>query len=107
MKEHVSELATQLSLSLEVELPEGNSADQLKALIADHINYLISHDFDKLLRLLYKVDVSEKQLKKNLLEHKEDAGALIAQMIIERQLQKIKTRKEFKANGDIPDVEKW
>ena len=107
MEEQVSQIIAQLSLTLEVELADGKSMDQLQAIIANRINYLISHDFEKLLRILYQVDISEKQLKKNLLENKEDAASLIAQMIIERQLQKMKTRKEYKANSDIPDDEKW
>jgi hypothetical protein len=81
--------------------------DELKLVIADHINYLINHDFNKLMRILYKVDVSEQQLKINLQVHKEDAGAVIAQLIFERQMQKIKTRAQFKAGDDIPENEKW
>jgi len=106
MEEQVSEIVAQLSMGLEVEIPHVKSLDELKTVIADQINYLINHDFDKLLRILYKVDVSEKQLKENLLVHS-DAAALIGQMIIDRQLQKIKTREQYKANSDIPDDEKW
>jgi len=37
----------------------------------------------------------------------EDAGFVIADLIIERQLQKIKSRKETKKDNHIPDDEKW
>ena len=74
-----------------------------------HINQLISGDFAKLVYLLYAVDVSEKKLKQLLAEHpNEDAGKLIALLILERQEQKKKSREQFKKNEqDIPDEDKW
>ena len=81
------------------------SFDELVA----HINQLISKDFAKLVYLLYAVDVSEKKLKHLLAEHpNEDAGKLIALLILERQEQKKKSREQFKQNEqDIPDEDKW
>ena len=81
------------------------SFDELVA----HINQLISKDFAKLVYLLYAVDVSEKKLKQLLAEHpNEDAGKLIALLILERQEQKKKSREQFKQNEqDIPDEDKW
>ena len=81
------------------------SFDELVA----HINQLISKDFAKLVYLLYAVDVSEKKLKQLLADHpNEDAGKLIALLILERQEQKKKSREQFKQNEeDIPDEDKW
>jgi hypothetical protein len=81
------------------------SFDELVA----HINQLISKDFAKLVYLLYAVDVSEKKLKQLLAEHpNEDAGKLIALLILERQEQKKKSREQFKQNEqDIPEEDKW
>jgi len=59
------------------------------------------------MRILYRVDVSEKTLKINLHKQERDPGIIIAEMIIERQLQKNKTRNQFKTNDDIPENEKW
>jgi hypothetical protein len=74
-----------------------------------HINHLIANDFSKLVYLLYAVDVSEKKLKALLAEHpNEDAGKIIAHLILERQEQKRKSREQFKqAEENIPDDEKW
>ena len=46
---------------------------------------------------------------KKLLDQRdgENAAGLIADLIIERQIEKIKSRKETKKNGDIPEDEKW
>jgi hypothetical protein len=81
------------------------SFDELVA----HINQLISKDFAKLVYLLYAVDVSEKKLKQLLAEHlDEDAGKIIALLILERQKQKKKSREQFKQNEqDIPEEDKW
>jgi len=107
MEEKDSEIISRLSDSLEVELPKEKSLGELKSLLADHINFLIHNDFNKLLRVLYRVDVSEKLLRINLQEHTRDAGTVIAEMIIERQIQKIKTKEQFKPDNDIPENEKW
>ena len=79
----------------------------LEKLIA-HINALINQDFEKLVFLLYRIDVNESKMR-YLLDQREgeNAAGLIADLIIERQLQKIKSRKESKSNSDIPDEEKW
>lgn len=74
-----------------------------------YINHLIAHDFSKLVYLLYAVDVPEKKLKRLLAENPgENAGKLIAQLMLERQEQKRKSREQFKQNpADIPDDERW
>jgi hypothetical protein len=74
-----------------------------------YLNDLIAKDFSKLVHLLYAVDVPEKKLKALLAENpNEDAGKLIAVLILERQEQKRKSREQFKqAEQDIPEDEKW
>ena len=84
------------------------SSDRLKQLTAA-INDLINHDFGKLVQLLYRVDVSENLVKKMLQEYPtEDAGGLIATLLVERQVQKVIQRQQWNtAENDIPDEEKW
>jgi hypothetical protein len=72
------------------------------------INDLIQNNFDRLIQLLYRIDVNEKKLKQLLNGHPQtDAATIISQLIIERQLQKLQTRKQFKNNEDIADEDKW
>jgi len=97
-----------LRKDLQLELAENISLEEIKEQLAKYINYFITNDFEKLISLLYRVDVSERKLKQMLNENKNsDAGKIIAELIIERQLQKIKTRNEFKQQHDINDEEKW
>jgi hypothetical protein len=90
------ELIPAINKDFSLQLSEASNQDQLLIDVALYINHLIKNDFNKLLTLLYRIDVNENKLK-NLLREKpnENAGELIAQLIIERQLQKIKTRWEF------------
>jgi hypothetical protein len=88
-------------------LPE-TSFEIFKEKLATYINELITHDFEKLVHILYRLDVSEQKLKSTLASSPSDAGLLISQMIIERQLQKIKTREQYRQqNSNINDEEKW
>lgn len=82
--------------------------DELKKVVADIINHLITNDFSRLIAVLYRLDISEKKLKQ-LLKSSIDtsAGDIIAEMIIERQAEKIKARKLFSANESYCDEEKW
>ena len=75
----------------------------------EKINYLIIHDFNKLIYILYRADINEQKLNKLLAENKkEDAGKIIAALFIQRQLEKIKSREDSKLNkNDIPDEERW
>lgn len=73
------------------------------------INELINKDFQSLIQLLYRIDVNEKKIRFSLEEnlHK-DAAAVIADLIIERQFQKMESRKKFTQQNNAEDgEEKW
>ena len=91
-------------MSTELQPWESFSAKEL----AVWVNDMILRDFTGLLNLLYRLDVSEEKIR-NLLEEMqhEDAGKIIAAVMIERQLQKIKTKQQFTHNLDIPEEDKW
>src|SRR5688572_10633639 len=73
---------------------KATEGDLLNAL-APEINRLIQHDLSWLIQLLYRIDISESKLKELLHKNKQsDAGKLIAHLIIERQKEKIRYRKE-------------
>ena len=87
-------------------LPQ-SSFQQFVESLAQYIHQLINHDFGRLVQLLYRMDISEKKLKQTLASSQTDAGFLIANMMIERELQKIQSRKQFRNQSDIPEDEKW
>ena len=77
--------------------------------LSSSINDLINDDFEKLVQLLYRLDVDETKLKKTLQDYPgHNAGQMIADLIIERQLQKLKSRREFnQRDNNIDENEKW
>ena len=65
--------------------------------LSAYINEMLLHRFNELIQLLYRVDIDEQKLKKLLQENSDqDAGDIIARMIIERQVQKIRSREQLK-----------
>jgi hypothetical protein len=75
--------------------------------LASEINQLILTNFEKLVQLLYRIDVSEAKLKTLLKENPEkDAGKLIAWLMTERQLKKIKQKATVQQNDDCEE-ERW
>jgi hypothetical protein len=89
-------------------VPPTATDDALVNLLAERVNWLIVHDFDTLVRLLYRIDVPEAKLKKLLQDHPDaDAGLLIAAMIIDRQRQKIESRARHRQPKADDDEERW
>jgi hypothetical protein len=81
---------------------------EMKEQLICYINHLLLYDFNKLVQILYRVDVDEKKLKALLQENKEtDAAVIIADLLLQRQEEKIKAKQEFKPDDDSPDEEKW
>lgn len=100
--------ALDLVLTKEMGLTLSKDHRQNRQLLIDQINELLVNDFQQLVSILYRMDVSEPKLKLLLKENPDtDAARLIADLMIERQAQKIKSRKETKQNTDIPEDEKW
>ena len=107
--ENNEEIITELNKTLSVQIVPTASREQLTAQLAVYINSLIDSDFQQLVYILYRVDVNETRLKKMLIEWEgKDAGMIIAQLLIERQLQKIQSRHENRNAGNhIDEDEKW
>ena len=82
--------------------------EKIKSL-ATRVNELLNNDFQKLISVLYRMDINENKLRRLLEENKDtDAGLIIAHLMIEREAQKIKSRRESSANDkDIMDEERW
>jgi uncharacterized protein YwgA len=103
-----TDLIPEINQSLELSIPATISFEKLKETLTSHVNHLINNDFEKLVYYLYRIDVNENKMRQLLhQEEGKNAAGLIADLIIERQLQKIKSRQETKKNNEIPDDEKW
>lgn len=72
-----------------------------RELLIDRISLLLDHDYEKLLWLLYRIDVDEGKAKSTLAANPNQPPAeVIADLIIERLLQKAKSRADHPAAAD-------
>ncbi len=98
MIEHILTNATQEELS------NPSIFNELSA----YINQLIKDDFPHLIQLLYRLDVSEEKLKNILKDNPdEDAGKIIASLMIERQIMKLKARMQDHDKPSSDTEERW
>lgn len=89
--------------------PEIKSSGEVKKKLIDLLNDLINNDFDALVQLLYRIDINEKRIRYFLREkNNSDAASVIADLIIERQLQKAESRKTYRSkNDELSNEERW
>jgi hypothetical protein len=101
---------TGLQLSEDAGLPviNGVTYEQLEAALAERLELLISTDFQQFVLLLYKVDVSEFSIRQVLEANlTPDVYRKIAALLIERQQEKIVSRKKYNQPPPDDGEEKW
>lgn len=69
--------------------------NDLKLQILSIISKLIKDDFQKFVSLLYRIDLNEKKVKGLLKNTSGNFEEIISEMIIDRELKKVLTRKYF------------
>ncbi len=89
-----------------VELSQMISKEEILRKIAARVVELIEEGADHFIQLMYRLDISEKKLHGVLGE--EDFAEQIAELIYNRQVQKIHSREMFKSTPVDPDPDlKW
>ena len=97
-----------LNEKFDLAIPTEATREEMEIFLAEKINQLITNDFTQLLQMLYRIDVSEQKLRSLLKQNTNtDAGKIIAALIIERQLEKIRSREQFRRDNNIDEAEKW
>ncbi len=117
--QETTQLIQDLNRYYQLELAGHLDTGQLETWLAEKINRMIRDDFEGLLRLLYRVDVSEEKLRALLAASGADgqvagtensgmdAGRIIARLIMERQWQKIETRRKYSKGPRDAGEEEW
>jgi hypothetical protein len=85
-----------LGLEEELEMKEETSLDFLTTYLERQINYLLDHNFSKLINAMYRIDIPD--YKVNEILHSSKSGELalnLAKAIIEREKQKVITRLQY------------
>lgn len=80
---------------LQLENRQDMAYDQAFLLIMRVVEDLMTKDFNRLINILYRIDVSEEKLKEALALSNDNPASVITKMILERELQKVETRKKY------------
>jgi hypothetical protein len=73
------------------------SGNDLFRILSNYLNELIEKDFQSLVNILYRVDVSEKKVRESLANTgNQNAGDVLAQLLIEREIEKNYWRERYK-----------
>lgn len=73
------------------------SLEEFRKYLAEKLKILLDERFDTLVNILYRIDINEKKLSELFSGQNRDfIPASLADLIIERQLQKIRLRKLYK-----------
>ncbi len=87
-----------LGLEEELEIGEEESSfGWLMSYLEKQINYLLDHDFNRLINAMYRIDIPDHQVNELLYSSQTGELALnLAKVIIEREKQKVMTREKYK-----------
>ncbi len=99
MKSHIALTTLSTNLQIRNESDSENLTIEQFQLLVIFIDDLIQNDFNRLLSILYRVDISEEKLKQKLAENKNtdvQSAELIANLLIEREEEKIKSRAKYR-----------
>ena len=74
-----------------------NAYEELFEQIEPHINQLINSNHQKFMSILYRIDLSDEQIKKAISENSsEPFSEIVSDLIIKRELQKVVIRNHYK-----------
>ena len=72
-----------------------NDLQEFRGNLCKVINHMLDHDFERLLNAMYRLDINEDRFKKILTGQKiENVAQNIADLVINRELQKLITRRK-------------
>jgi len=79
--------------------------DELKSQIEPIISKLMNNNYERLLSVLYRIDVNEKSMSEEIYQRNdEEPSSIITDLIIERELKKVIIRNYFKNNQGKKNV---
>ncbi len=89
---------TSLSIYFDEEHPKrGLTREELLSWLTQKIIFLLLHDMEKLLHILYRIDVKELLVKDVFAQHDpKKIAPLLAELILNRELEKVHTRLKYR-----------
>jgi hypothetical protein len=68
------------------------SVAEAKSWLSEQVMYLLNHDFNKLVNLLYRIDVYESKAKTCFGKSNNEIAMCLAELIWERQMEKARRK---------------
>jgi len=96
MPEKHSEISKKIESDLDFNIPDELEEKEILMHIADRVEQLLKGDPDLLMSYLYRLDVLEKKIYHALETSITPAHVTFANLIWERQKERLKTKKEYK-----------
>lgn len=101
---HLTDLSIFVSKKFEVSesdslIPAGDfkTLEEFKTYLTNRLAFLLDNKYDTLINILYRIDVSEEKLSELFAEQNRDyIPTALANLIIERSLQKVRFRQKYK-----------
>jgi len=88
-------------LNFELQKADVLTIDDVKRILGARIRELLDKNVERLVSIIYRIDLSQKKIDEIFKNESKDEIALqIADAVIERQLLKVQTRKLYKNKGD-------
>lgn len=85
-------------ISSNFDLASGNivSIEEIHRVLTERIHELLEKNLEKLISILYRIDVGQKKTDEIFNNpSKEEIASLLATAVIDRQLEKVKTRRKY------------
>lgn len=97
-KQNISELSKAISKDFSlINSKDLRNYEELKNYLTKEIRNLIDKKYDVLISILYRIDIDSRKIEELFSsENKENIPSGLAELIIERQLQKLKFRRLYK-----------
>ncbi len=97
VSENICGIFSRHGIDLPLSPTDINNLSQLKIYLTEKLKDMLDNNFILLVNTLYRIDVNEEKLNELFSnKNRDDIPAVLADLIIERQLQKIHYRKKYK-----------
>ncbi|NWF90358.1 MAG: hypothetical protein HXY50_12970 [Ignavibacteriaceae bacterium] len=101
VSENISNAFNRFGLELPLSPSDAETINDLRSYLAEKLKDLLENNFNLLVNTLYRIDVNEQKLNELFgSKNRTPIPEALAELIIERQLQKIYFRKKYK-EGNI------
>lgn len=95
----LTSVARQLQRVFEADHELASDQEELVDQVARMVLYLLRHNMNQLLHILYRIDVEERKVKRAMLAaSEEEVAENIARLIVERELLKAQIRFRYSPN---------